>query len=276
MNDVTKARTRTEAQQMGFERARDARSTMQISPIERHRQKVHCALRWIHGWNQSTADLIKKACRSSSLGFLSSMKSNGWVRTERVLGQTFWLLTKQGVDFLRSLSGPDDVIAQLNAARGVNLYAFHHDAYAQRLLAELLKRSPPTGAKWLPERALRARFAHSAEGAKCPDAMYSDSVGTVYLEVERSKKKQPALEVMLLNAARLIENQPKARVEIHIGTGIADRYRSTHGSWVARREFRSWGVSTDGELFEGGRYSSTESLHDAFLRIKLIDVKSFT
>jgi hypothetical protein len=275
MNDTSKKRTRTVGQQMGFEKAQDARSAMKLSPLKRHLEKAFCTLQWLHGWGHSTAVILMAACRSSSPRFLTSLKAAGLIRSEKVLGQTFWLCTRRGVEMLRSWSPDGDEIASLDAARGVNLYAFSHNMYAQQLLAQKLKRAPSTGARWLPERALRAREAgRPVESGKCPDALYVDSAETVYFEVERTKKKQPELEVTLLGLARLIESRSKACVEMHVATGIAPRYHSTLGQWLSTREFRAWERSVDGDLFESGKYQMTESLIDAFRRIKLIESKT--
>jgi hypothetical protein len=200
------------------------------------------------------------------------MRDAGLARTERVLGQTFWLLTKTGLDTLRGFLGEDSEAAKLSGTRSVNLYAFGHNMTAQRLLAEKLKRGGD-GCRWWGERQLRS-LSMSEPGSKCPDAAFRGVDGAMtYIEVERSKKKQPELESMLLGLARLLEKQSRAKVEIYIEPGIVDRYKSTLGGWLARGEFRSWSESTEGELFESGVYKLSDSLRDALKRISFINMK---
>jgi hypothetical protein len=242
---------------------------MRISPVERHREKVTMALRWLHGWQQSTAELLKLVCRSSNTNFLSSMREAGLAKIERVLGQSFWLLTRQGLELLRSMSATNDALANLAGTRNVNLHAFTHNMHTQRLLAQKIKKGPSQGFNWFCERELRARLVPEA-GAKCPDGAYFDGSRTIYLEVERSRKKQPELEAMLLNLGRLIEGRPLDAVEIHILPGIADRYKSTLGGWLSTGEFRAWSLSTEDELYESGRYDMQPSLRDALKRIQFL------
>jgi hypothetical protein len=269
MNEST---NRSHRQQMGFERAQEARRALKVSPVERNRQKVREALLWLHVWQQSTAEIVRKACRSSSTSFLAGMREAGLARTERVLGRTFWLLTKTGVDTLRSLLGEDHEGAKLAGTRSANLYAFAHNMHAQTVLAEKLRRGGD-GCRWWGDRQLRA-LAMSEQAAKCPDAAFRAADGSMtYIEVERSKKKTPELETMLLALARLIEGKPRAQVEIHIEEGISERYVSTLKGWIATGSFRAWSLGTDGELFQQGIYRLTDSLRDAMRRIEFITCK---
>lgn len=257
---------------MGFERAQDARKAMKTSPTERNRQKVSEALLWLHVWGQSTADITRQACRSSSSAFLTSMKNAGLVRTERVLGQTFWLLTKTGVETLRSLVGEDSESGRLSGTRSVNLYAFAHNMKAQRLLAEKLRRGGD-GCQWWGERQLRS-LNMSEPGAKCPDAAFRAADSSItYIEVERTRKKQPELESMILGLARLLEKKLRARAEIYIEAGISERYVSTLKSWLRSGTFRAWSESTEGELFQQGIYQLTDTLRNALCRIEFILTK---
>lgn len=271
MNELTK---RSDGQKMGFEKAQEARRTMRTSPVERHREKVKEALRWIHGWQQSTAEITRIACRSSSTAFLSSMREAGLLRTERVLAQTFWLLTKNGLDLLRDISGPDDELAKLTGTRNVNLHAFGHNVTAQRVLAQKIK-AGGEGGRWWCDRQLRS-LVMSEAGAKCPDAAYMSPLGDMtYIEVERSRKKQPELESMMLALARLLESKHRAIAEVYIEPGIADRYKSTIGGWLSRKEFRAWSESTEGELYQNGVYNLNDSLRDAIMRIKFVPTRIF-
>lgn len=260
-------------QEVGLQKARDAFASMSLSPRERHLQKVQLTLQWLHGWGQSTATILMEVNKSSRQDFLTGMATAGLIKQERVLGRVFWLLTRQGVEMLRSWSPKDDPLANLQATRSVNLYAFSHGVTAQRLLARKIKEGPRTF-RWRCDRELKARLAGDLtdEVAKAPDAFYSNEFGGVYLEIERSKKKTPELEHMLLNLARLIESKPQLRAEIHISPGIAERYRSILGDILARRTFRAWSVSAeDGSLFVNGIYKTTDTLLDAYRRISLID-----
>lgn len=270
MNESTNEPKKLNPRGVGFERAQEARRAMKLSPMARHRQKLNEALRFIHSFGQTTSGIVALACRSSSTRFLASMKDAGLIKFERVLGQTFVLLTKNGVDLLRSMSATDDELAKLQGTRCVNLFAFGHAVTAQRILANKLK-CGGEGCAWWSERQLRALVDTTEPGAKVPDCAFRDSAGiTTYIEVERSRKPQPKLEVMLLNFARLLERQPASRGEIYIEPGIVERYVSTLKSWMKSGTFRAWSEDTSGDLFQQGIYPITSSLRDAFCRIQFI------
>lgn len=271
---VTKTKkTRTFEQETGLTRAQDARRHMSISPHDRHREKVLQALRWIHGWGQSTQKLVLTACRSTKSTFLTKLKEHGYIRTEAILGRTFWLLNKSGLDLLRSMTDEHDKLSKLSGTRHVNLYAFSHNMHAQVILATKISQS--TGSHyWWCDRQLRAMLDLTEPGAKAPDAAFRDANGcTTYIEVERSAKKQPDLEVMLLNLSRLLERKENSRAEIYLRAGIADRYKSTQANWLAKGTFRAWSMSTDEELFESGIYPLTPSLKEALMKIRFILLK---
>lgn len=273
MYQVTNEFRKPDKRRVAFERAQDARRAMTVSPRERQRQKWRAALRWIHGWGQSTSTIVARACRSSSTSFIKDMREAGLVRHERVLGRTFVLLTKQGLDLLRSMSSEEDALAALHGTRTVNLYAFSHDQDAQRILSDKLHEGGD-GCQWWCDRQLRALLQSNVPGAKSPDAAFKDRVGgLVYIEVEKTRKPQPELETMLLNLARLIEEKPLARVEIHISEGIVGRYKSTLGGWLSRGEFRAWSLDTDDELYQQGIYPLTETLQNALRRIEFFNSK---
>lgn len=258
---------------VGMQKARDAFSSMSVSPRERHLQKVLLTLKWLHGWGQSTAAILMNINKSSRQEFLTSMAKAGLIKKERVLGRVFWLLTRQGVELLRSWSPKDDQLAHLQATRSVNLYAFSHAVTAQRVLARKIKEGP-ISFHWQCDRVLKARLAseYSDEISKAPDAYYATEYGGIYIEVERSRKKTREVEKMLLNLARLIESKEKHHVEIYISPNIAGRYRSILGDILARRSFRAWSVSSaDGSLFLNGVYNTTDSLHAAYSRVRFID-----
>lgn len=256
-------------QRVGFERAVEARMAMKVSPAERNRQKILSALRWIHGWGQSTTEIVKLACRSTSGDFISKMKSRKLVRSERVLGTTFLQLTKTGVELLRNWSGGDDALAALPASRVVDLYAFHHNFYAQRLLAERVRRGCESG-QWFCDRQIRSIINSTDFGGKCPDAWYYSATEKIFFEVERTKKKQPELEVMLLNISKMLERHSDSVCEIHIEPGISDRYRSTLSGWLSRGDFRTWSLGSDGKYTSAGIYTLHDSLESAMRRIKFI------
>lgn len=270
MNIPTNETVRPNPRRVGFERLQEARRAMRLSPMARHRQKWNEALRIIHSFGQTTSEIVAKACRSSSTRFLASMKDAGLIKFEKVLGQTFVLLTKNGLDMLRSMSAPDDELAKLQGTRSVNLFAFGHSVTAQRILANKLKRGGE-GCAWWSERQLRAIVDTTEPGAKVPDCAFKDAAAVMtYVEVERSRKPQPKLEVMLLNLGRLLEKQPTALGEIYIEPGISERYVSTLKSWLKSGTFRAWSEDTSGELFQQGIYPITPGLRDAFGRIQFI------
>jgi len=260
-------------QATGLSRAQDARRLMKESPRDRHRKKVLMALRWIHGWGQTTLKLLLSACGTTKSDFLTKLKEHGYVRTEYVIGRTFWILNKSGVDLLRSMSAADDELARLSGTRHVNLFAFTHNMLAQAVLAQKLS-TGGNGCKWWCDRQLRAMIDPSEAGSKSPDAAFQDPSGNItYIEIERSPKKQPELECMILNLARLLEKKPTAKAEIYIAEGIRARYQSTLGHWLAEGSFRAWSLSTDKELYESGVYQISASLDDALRRIRLIPTK---
>ena len=260
-------------QKTGLSRAQDARRLMKESPRDRHRAKVVQALRWLHGWGQTTLKLLLAACGATKSDFLTKLKEHGYVRTEYVIGRTFWILNKSGVDLLRSMSPSDDALAKLSGTRHVNLFAFTHNMFAQAVLAQKLSEGG-TGCQWWCDRQLRAMLDSSQSGAKSPDAAFKDASGKMtYIEIERSAKKQPELEAMMLNLGRLLEKEKNSSAEIYIAEGIINRYRSTLGHWLTDGTFRAWSLSTDNELFESGVYPLGVSLRDALGRIRIIPAK---
>lgn len=273
MTDTNKTKAQEFKQQVGLSRAQDARRLMKISPRERHHAKVLQALRWTHGWGQTTQKLLLAACGVTKADFLTKLREHGYMRMEYVIGRTFWLLNKSGVDLLRSMCNKDDELAKLSGTRHPNLYAFSHNMYVQAVLAHKLRQGGHD-CQWWCDRQLRASLTPSEPGSKSPDGAFKDSAGfTTYIEVERSAKRQPELEVMLLNLARLLEKDKKSCAEIYLAEGIQTRYKSTLGQWLANGTFRAWSQSTEGDLFESGIYQIPEPLGDAFRRITLIPTK---
>ena len=167
------------------------------------------------------------------------------MRKEKVLGRTFWLLNKSGVDLLKSMLPEGSTLAKLPGTRHVNLHAFAHDHHAQKVIAKKL-RAGGDGCKWWSERQLRVLIDTTEPGAKVPDGAFCSANGVMtYVEVERSRKAQPALEAMLLNIARLLEKKPGNLCEVHIEPGITERYISTLKGWLRAGTFRAWSESTD-------------------------------
>jgi len=260
-------------QTTGLSRAQDARRLMKESPRDRHRTKVLQALRWIHGWGQTTLKLLLAACGTTKSDFLTKLKEHGYVRTEYVIGRTFWILNKSGVDLLRSMSGPDDELAGLSGTRHVNLFSFTHNMFAQAVLAQKLSKGGH-GCKWWCDRQIRALLDPSEAATKSPDAAFQDSAGNItYIEIERSAKKQPELECMILNLARLLEKKKSSTGEIYIAEGILGRYQSTLGQWISQGSFRAWSLSADNELYVSGVHPVSPALNNAFRRIRLIPTK---
>lgn len=271
---VTSKKAQTEAQIRGLQRAQDARKTMRVSPTEKNRQNVLAALSWAHAWQQTTKEILLDACCVSKANFLQRLADDGYMRKEKILGRTFWLLNKSGVDLLRSLRPDGDLLANLAGTRHVNLYAFSHNSHAQRIVAKKL-RSGGEGCRWWSERQLRALVDTTEPGAKVPDAAFRSADGAMtYIEIERSRKPQAELEAMLLNIARLLEkNGSTATCEIYVEPGIAERYVSTLKGWLHIGTFRAWSESTEGELFQQGIFSITDTLRAAMQRIKFFKVR---
>ena len=269
---TTTKRAQTLMQQAGLVRAQDARRMLKISPRDRHRQKVLRALRWTHGWGQTTLKLLLAACSVTKGDFLTKLKDYGYFRTEYVIGRTFWMLNKSGVDLLRSMVDEHDALARLSGTRHVNLFSFSHTMFAQAVLATKLSQGGPD-CEWWCDRQIRALIEPSEAGAKSPDAAFRDATGMTYIEIEKTPKKQAALEVMLLNLGRLLERTTNARAEIYIPSAIMDRYKSTLNNWLAQGTFRAWSLSTDDELFISGIYPIPATLDAALKRIKFIPSK---
>lgn len=246
-------RTLTEAQRRGLQRAQEARKEMRLSPTAKNRENVLNALSWTHAHAQTTRGILLDACRVSKADFLQRLAEDGYMRKEKVLGRTFWLLNKSGVDLLRSMLPANSALAALPGTRHVNLHAFAHNAHAQRVIAAKL-RAGGDGCRWWSERQLRALVDTTEPGAKVPDGAFRSASGLMtYIEVERSRKAQPELEAMLLNIARLLEKKPGSVCELHIEPGISERYISTLKGWLKAGTFRAWSESTEGELFQSGR-----------------------
>jgi hypothetical protein len=172
------------------------------------------------------------------------------------------------------MSDEKDKLAKLSGTRHVNLFAFSHNMHAQVILATKISQSTGRPYSWWCDRQLRAMLDPSEPGAKAPDAAFRDANGcTTYIEVERSAKKQPELEAMLLNLSRLLEREKNSRAEIYLRAGIADRYKSTLANWLAKGTFRAWSLSTDDEIFESGIYPLTPTLTTAISKIRFITLK---
>lgn len=241
---------------------------MTLSPNARYEEKVKLTLRLVHGWGQTTTKILKRAIRCSSTDWLTSMVASGWIRSVKVYGRYFWLMTQLGLDHL-SLICPRDELLELQTTRRINLRNFEHNRKAQEVLADKMSLGG-AGCEIFVERQLSS-LTMSEPGAKIPDGAFRDSSGAMtYIEIERSKKKQPELESMLLALARLIEDKPNAKVEIYIEPHLHDRYKSTLGGWLASGKFRAWSKSTAGELFQQGIYQSTATLANAMRRISFI------
>jgi hypothetical protein len=153
------------------------------------------------------------------------------------------------------------------------LYSFAHNSHAQRVIAKKM-RTGGEGCNWWSERQLRSLVDTTEPGAKVPDGAFQDASGAMtYVEVERSRKPQHELEVMLLNIARMLETRSSALCEIYIEPGISERYISTLKNWLKAGTFRAWSMSTDGELFPSGIYPITPSLRSSIERINFIQVR---
>lgn len=263
----------TENQLRGFQLAQVKRREMPLSPTAKNRQNVLTTLSAVHAFSQTTREIILDMCRVSKANFLTRLVADGYVRQERVLGKTFYLLNKSGLDLLRSMLPPDSTLGSLPGTRHVNLHSFFHNFYAQRVLAKKV-RAGGDGCRWWCERQLRSTVNTTEPGAKVPDAAFRSSEGvTIYIEIERSRKPQSELEVMLLNTARLLEKEFGSLCEIHIERGIAERYISTLKGWLNAGTFRAWSQSTDDELFVSGIYPISTSLRDAMGRIQFIQTR---
>ena len=266
-------RQQTEGQRRGLQRALEARKEMRLSPTAKHRENVLTALSWTHTHGQTTREILLDVCGVSKADFLKRLAEDGYMRKEKVLGRTFWLLNKSGVDLLRSMLPVDSALAALPGTRHVNLHAFAHNSHAQRVIAAKL-RTGGDGCKWWSERQLRTLVDTTEPGAKVPDGAFRDTAGRMtYIEVERSRKPQPALEAMLLNIAKLLEKNPGSVCEVHIEPGISERYISTLKSWLRAGTFRAWSESTEGELFQSGIYPITSNLRTALEAIAFIQTR---
>jgi len=109
---------------------------MRISPTAKNRENVFAALAWTHAHGQTTREILLDVCRVSKADFLQRLAADGYMRKEKVLGRTFWLLNKSGVDLLKSMLPEGSTLAKLPGTRHVNLYAFAHDLHAQRVIAK--------------------------------------------------------------------------------------------------------------------------------------------
>jgi len=266
-------RQQTQGSRHGLLIAQQVRKEMRLSPVARNREKVLNAISWTHGHGQTTREILLDVCRARKADFLKRLAADGYMRKEKVLGQTFWLLNKSGVDLMRSMLPDDSTLSALPGTRHVNLHAFAHNSHAQKIIAKKL-RAGGEGCRWWSERQLRATLDTTEPGAKVPDGAFRSATGVMtYIEVERSRKPQAALESMLLNIARLLEKKPDSLCEIHIEPGIAERYISTLKSWLKLGTFRAWSESTDGELFPSGIYPLTPALRSAMERINFIQVR---
>jgi len=143
MKDITKNETkreRTPAQRAAFSKAKLKGGLTTMSPRKRNEQKIKDLLGALHGWGFSTSKILARACGCAGTSFISGAAKAGLVRYELILGRQYVLLTRRGLDLLKSMTDPDDLVAveraNLGLVQTVGLHTFCHDGYAQKIFAE--------------------------------------------------------------------------------------------------------------------------------------------
>lgn len=278
-------RERTPAQRAAFAKAKLKGGLTTMSPRQRHAQKIKDLLSALHSWGFSTSKILAKACGCAGTSFISGAAKAGLVRYELILGRQYVLLTRRGLDLLKSMTDPDDLVAveraNLGLVQTVSLHAFFHDGYAQKIFAEKMGAAICNELPyiWLSERHLRARYSDKKEdlsdGAKVPDGAFFCKGVLTYYEIERSKKSKVEISVMFKNLCNMIEDKANARIEIHLIGNIAASYQDIYKRWLGG-SWTAYSMGTDGKLFKSGDYKVTEKMRGALERFSFITVDAAT
>jgi hypothetical protein len=266
---------RTPAQREAFIKAQVMNAMHAESPRARNEQKIYIALHHVQGWSFSTAQVTASAARTKSTSFITGMHKAGLIRYECVLGKKYIVLTRKGLELLRNMTDPQDEIAwqraKMTHAHTVNLFAFAHNAYAQRLIASRQSSCWDHHA-WISERQLRIRLNDKTEeGAKVPDACFITPNETIYFEIERSKKSKKEIQIMFVNLIRLIEHDESHRVEIHFLRNFSSSYRDVYKHLLEHNSCQLFSAQADGTVSELMTISLSASMRSALSRITFIE-----
>lgn len=266
---------RTKAQREAFSKAQVMNAMHNESPRKRNEKKIANALHHLHGWGFSTSTITARACQTKSTSFLSGMFKLGLIRYESVLGKKYVLLTRKGLELLKNITDPSDEIAwnraQLTLMHSVNMFAFQHNGYAQKLIAD---RQATTweAHQWCSERQLRTILSSVTEdGAKVPDAFFGTANEKIYFEIERSKKSKKEIEIMFMNLLRLIERDITHRVEIHFLRNFMKSYLDVYNKWLSNGTCQIYSDRGDGNVSELMTLALSSSMRAAMSRISFIE-----
>lgn len=266
---------RTPAQREAFEKAKIMNAMHAESPSKRNEKKIYIALHHIHGWGFSTALITARSSQTKSTSFVTGMYKTGLIRYETVLGKKYVLLTRKGLELLRNMTDPSDEIAwertQLTLIHSVNLFAFQHNNFIQKLIADSQATCWETH-QWISERQLRTRLTNlTQEGAKVPDACFITAKETAYFEIERSKKSRKEIEIMYFNLIRLIEDDVTHRVEIHFLKNFSKSYLSVFESWLRDGVCPLYGDRGNGEISLLMKIELSATMRAAMSRIEFVE-----
>jgi hypothetical protein len=265
---------RTQAQRDAFVKAQIMNAMHNESPRARNEKKIVTAVHHIHGWGFSTSALTARACQTKSTSFLSRMFKLGLIRYESVLGKKYVLLTRKGLELLKNITDSSDEIgwnrAHLTLMHSVNMFAFQHNSYAQKLIAD---RQATTWEAhvWCSERQLRTILSSiTQDGAKVPDACFATAHEKIYFEIERSKKSKKEIEIMFMNLIRLIEHDVTHRVEIHFLRNFMKSYLDVYEKWLSDGTCQIYSDQGDGTVSELMTLALSSSMRAAMSRITFI------
>jgi hypothetical protein len=219
-----------------LEKARSSLSKIGISPNERQLQKIKIALQWTHAWGHSTSEILCKVVGSTSPSFLADMVKKTLLRKEKVCNRSFYLLTAPGLTMLKFLF--PDLVEKLPLRRHVRMHQFHHDGFAQQILARDIEKHRDVVKSWRSERQIRG---HNGAGKKVPDAELVLEDKVIYYEIETEKKYDHELHCMLYNLLGLARNMSDATYcQIYMKASMMPHYQAKLNEWIQHRGFHTW------------------------------------
>ena len=255
-----------------LQKALTERSKMTISSAERHEEKVIEALTWLLVWGMSSSEILCLAVGSKNRRFLASLTKARLAKVVRVMGNTYYMLTVNGKQYLSMFLEPDNPTLALSIVRTPHLWAWEHSRWCQAVTAAKISEAKKAGQTvlWQGDRQLKQRFNHSGE--KAPDALVQvDGTRRTYIEIENTQKKRTEIEVMLACLCQLLEKDTAAKAEIHIDEGISKPYDHYLNLWRSSKQWTDWARAADGKSwYQSGVYDCSPARLNALTRIQLV------
>jgi hypothetical protein len=216
--DKSSANGRSDA----LKKAVEARMRMKTSPNARAREKRLLALKWVHAWGLSSSKILREVVGAKNPSFITAMvKREGLLEAQSVLGRTFYIITRQGLQALCDSLPSDSPYFALDRQRTASVWAFEHNELAQRRLAALFARHRADVIEFYSERGMRSLLG-TEKDRKVPDAaLYMAEGRRIYIEIERTKKSGFELQTMMRNMIQLVARRRGNTAELWTRTKSA-------------------------------------------------------